>query len=143
LVSGGEKGNKNSQEYGYNHIAIAIPPKGEEKRKKKSNVYHLYVPDHFHHILYRLEEILDREGTSVSKWFREQAETYVNVHWPGNPQTPITKYVGEPQKPDPYGCGNFLGKHKGRVRCRLTKQLMHQNYCLRTCKYGPQEKHRP
>ena len=52
-----------------------------------------YVPPEFEHSLKKMEEILHREGSSLSKWIRQQIDEYVRAHEPGNPQQLIPRYV--------------------------------------------------
>lgn len=53
----------------------------------------LYIPNYFIHTFSELQEILRREGSTVSEWFRREAERYVNLHRPGNPQQQIERYI--------------------------------------------------
>lgn len=58
-------------------------------KKKKTKVHRFYVPEFFQPTISILKEILEREGRSLSEWIRENAEHYVRLHEPGNPQTRI------------------------------------------------------
>jgi len=57
-----------------------------------------YVPENFQETLKKMEAILKREGSSLSKWIRQQIGEYVRVHEPGNPQQTMRRYaeVGKP-----------------------------------------------
>jgi len=46
----------------------------------------LYVPPVKKDMVKKGKEILKREGKTLSQWFLEQLEQYVNLHSPGNPQ---------------------------------------------------------
>ena len=65
--------------YGYRHIDIDI-----DRRKKKERRF--YVPSSFECTFDMLQSILKREKSNFSKWVREQTESYVRLHEPGNPQ---------------------------------------------------------
>jgi len=58
-----------------------------------------YVPNGFRPTLEKFEKILKREGSNLSKWFRQQATDYVRRHEPGNPQQLLTRYDEENQQP--------------------------------------------
>lgn len=53
----------------------------------------LYYSETFQPIYSKLKKILTREGTSISEWFRKQAEEYVRRHDPGNPQQILERFV--------------------------------------------------
>lgn len=131
-----ENENDTTTQYAYRHMPIAL----SRKRKKYPWQLKIYVPHSFEHTAQKLIEILDREGSSMSEWFREQAEAYVSIHWPGNPQLPLTKFTGEPVKADPFGCGFFMAERGNLVRCRLSLRLHERGYCMHICKYGPRRR---
>jgi len=116
LVSGGSEGNTNTN-YPYNDIARAT-----RKRRKASHVFQLYIPDEFQPTLSKFIETLEREGCSVSRWFREQAEQYVNLHSPGNPQQTLDRII-EIGKPciAPQPC-SFVRCRSGSVAIGLYKR---------------------
>ena len=64
-------------EYGHVHM---VP------NHKKTKVHRFYVPEASEDTIYDLKAILKREGSSLSKWIRDNAEHYVRLHEPGNPQ---------------------------------------------------------
>jgi hypothetical protein len=68
-------------EYVYRHIDIDISDKKRRKRERR-----FYVPASFEHTFDLLQTILKREGSSLSRWVRDNAESYVRLHEPGNPQ---------------------------------------------------------
>lgn len=53
-------------------------------------VKRFYYPESFRLTLNKLEEILDREGSNLSKFIREKASEHVRLHEPGNPQQLLT-----------------------------------------------------
>jgi len=59
-----------------------------------------YVPKDFEITFDKLEKILSREGSNISKWIRENAVKYVELHEPGNPQQTLTYILknGEPYR---------------------------------------------
>ena len=64
------------------------------KVPKKINIYGRSGV--FEHIYHQLIEILSREyggRPNLSDWFWDQATNYVRLHYPGNPQLPITRYT--------------------------------------------------
>src|SRR5271157_614715 len=64
-------------EYGHVHMVTT---------HKKTKVHRFYVPELEESMITALQEILKREGKSLSKWIRDNAEPYVRLHTPGNPQ---------------------------------------------------------
>jgi hypothetical protein len=110
---------------------------GFKDRKREYPQAILYVPGDMQPTLKKLREILDREGKSVSAWFREQAVDYVREHEPGNPQKRLEPFTGEPTAVDPFGCGNLLSKNAKKVRCRLSSETTFEAYCIHSCKFGP------
>jgi len=54
--------------------------------EKQSRVRRIYVPAEFEPTMETLKEILKREGRSISGWIRDNADQYVRLHEPGNPQ---------------------------------------------------------
>jgi len=58
----------------------------------------IYVPPEKKRIYEKLKHILRREGRTVSRWFLEQAEIYVRLHEPGNPQQVLNHFF-ENDKP--------------------------------------------
>lgn len=85
-ILGGKKNLSEASEreqYRHRHIDIDILDKRKEKKRKERR---FYIPKNFEITFHKLEEILTREGKSVSEWIREQAEPYVRLHEPGNPQ---------------------------------------------------------
>ncbi len=69
--------------YRHRHIDIDILDKRKEKKRKERR---FYVPDRYQILFEKLEAILKREESSLSEWIRDQAEPYVRLHEPGNPQ---------------------------------------------------------
>jgi hypothetical protein len=57
--------------------------------RKRHKVRRFYVPDAFEDTFKTFEEILAREKKSLSSWLRDNAEHYVRLHEPGNPQQRI------------------------------------------------------
>lgn len=55
--------------------------------------FNIYLPETFQPTYSKLKKILRREGTSISEWFRKQAEEYVRRHDPGNPQQILERFV--------------------------------------------------
>jgi len=39
-------------------------------------------------------ELCRKEGVPVSEKIRQWISTHVQEHWPGNPQTPLSRYLG-------------------------------------------------
>jgi len=66
-------------EYRHRHIDIDI-----RHRKKKERRF--YVPASFENTFNLLQTILKREHSNFSQWVRDNAESYVRLHEPGNPQ---------------------------------------------------------
>jgi len=58
-----------------------------------------YVPESFERIIEKMEKILKREGSNLSKWIRQNIEEYVRRHEPGNPQQRIERYKDGDAKP--------------------------------------------
>ena len=79
--------------YRHRHIDIDIEDKGKERKGKRERRF--YVPKSFEAVFEKLETILKREGSNLSKWARQQAADYVRLHEPGNPQQPIERYLRE------------------------------------------------
>lgn len=67
---------KRREEYTYTYIRI---------RRRLT----LYVPENLIPTFRQLQDILKREGSSLSKWVRQNAISYVRLHEPGNPQQRI------------------------------------------------------
>src|SRR4030043_317351 len=75
-----ERGERDREiEYRHRHIDIDI-----RHRKKKERRF--YIPASFENTLDMLQNILKRENSNLSQWIRDNAESYVRVHEPGNPQ---------------------------------------------------------
>ena len=53
---------------------------------KRKNHSTFYFPESFQNTFDLLHTILKREGSNFSQWTRDNAESYVRVHEPGNPQ---------------------------------------------------------
>ena len=70
-------------DYRHRHIAIAISSKSRR----------FYIPQHLEITFTRLEAILKREGSSVSRWIQRNAVDYVRLHEPGNPQQRIDTII--------------------------------------------------
>ncbi len=85
---------RREEEYRHRHIDIDIVPKRQPKERR------LYIPFFWEHRFKQLQAILAREGNSVSRWFREQADPYINQHEPGNPQQRIDTImrIGKPYR---------------------------------------------
>lgn len=66
-----------------------------------------YVPESFERILEKMEEILRRDGSNLSKWIRHSITEYVRLHGPGNPQQRLERYEDPDAKAyvAPRGCG--------------------------------------
>ncbi len=88
-MSGEERGENREEEYRYIHIDIDIDKVGRPKaffdKKHIRNVV-LYVNQKNRLLYGTLKEILRREKRSFSSWVLENAESYVRLHEPGNPQ---------------------------------------------------------
>jgi hypothetical protein len=69
-------------DYRHRHIDIDI-----RHRKKKERRF--YVPATFENTFDMLQNILKREHSNFSQWVRDQTESYVRLHEPGNPQQRI------------------------------------------------------
>jgi len=69
-------------EYRHRHIDIDI----ERREKRKSRERRFYIPSSFENTFDLLQTILKREGSNFSRWVRDNAESYVRLHEPGNPQ---------------------------------------------------------
>ena len=76
-----ERESIESREYRHRHIDIDI-----EKRKRKGRERRFYVPSKFENTFDMLQTILKREHSNFSQWVRDQTESYVRLHEPGNPQ---------------------------------------------------------
>ena len=85
-----------------------------------------YVPESFQRILEKMEEILKREGTSLSKWIRQTIAEYVRTHEPGNPQQRMDRYKDLDAKPyiAPKGCGFCHEAATGVLRFKPTDSLV-------------------
>jgi hypothetical protein len=69
------------EEYRHRHMYMYIK---EKKRKEKQGRF--YIPSEYQLLFKKLQDILQREGSNLSEWIRSQAEPYVRLHEPGNPQ---------------------------------------------------------
>lgn len=69
-------------EYRHRHIDIDI----ETRDKRKSRERRFYIPASFENTFDLLQTILKREHSNFSQWVRDNAESYVRLHEPGNPQ---------------------------------------------------------
>jgi len=64
-----------------------------ENKKTYKDKLMIYVPPQKKTVYQKLREILKREGRSISNFFLEQAETYVRLHEPGNPQQTLPEIM--------------------------------------------------
>ena len=78
-IGSGEREYSSIVEYRHRHIDIDITKKRKKERR-------FYIPQSFEFTFGTFLEILHREGCSLSKWLREEIESYVRLHEPGNPQ---------------------------------------------------------
>ena len=76
---------RTNEDVDYRHRHIDIDINKKERR--------FYIPQYFQTKMILLEDILQREGISLSAWFRRQAEEYVRLHEPGNPQQRIDTII--------------------------------------------------
>jgi|GEM_PF-4758920 len=55
--------------------------------------FSFYAPAWFKETWRRFLEIAKREGRNASIILREFVKSYVEIHWPGNPQTRLTSFT--------------------------------------------------
>ena len=55
--------------------------------------FSFYAPEWFKETWRHLQEIAKREGRSASLIIRELVKTYVEHHWPGNPQMRLSSFL--------------------------------------------------
>jgi len=55
--------------------------------------FSFYAPEWFKETWRRFQEIAKREGRSASLIIRELVKTYVEHHWPGNPQMRLISFL--------------------------------------------------
>jgi hypothetical protein len=87
------------------------------ERKKQIT---FYVPLGSEVLYEKLEEVLKREGKSLSAWIRDQAVNYVRIHEKGNPQLPLGPFVGSGTLPQPVAlkpCEYRTHEYKGEFFC--------------------------
>lgn len=91
---------------------------------KKTRVHRFYVPESQEPMIADLQEILATEGKSLSQWIRDNAEPYVRLHKPGNPQThlDITLKLGRSYRAN--GCLDCGGKPSYQVQINGVKAFM-------------------
>jgi hypothetical protein len=77
----------NQIDYRHRHIDIDISSESLSRERR------FYVPKDFEQTMKELDKILNREGSNISRWIRSQAQKYVNLHSPGNPQQTIQRFV--------------------------------------------------
>jgi len=53
----------------------------------------LYVPKHKEALWRKLVELAEREDRGVLDLVLQHMEQYINTHYPGNPQRPLTVYL--------------------------------------------------
>jgi hypothetical protein len=76
-----------------------------------------------------LKQILYREGRKLSQWVREEAEHYVMLHEPGNPQQKLTTVLalGHPYRAE--SCSQCGGKPYARaVKSGITILLCKEHF---------------
>jgi hypothetical protein len=78
----GDRDRDRERDYRHRHIDIDI----ETRDKRKSRERRFYIPVSFENTFDLLQTILKREGSNFSRWVRDNAESYVRLHEPGNPQ---------------------------------------------------------
>jgi len=66
--------------------------------KRRRTKLTLYIPLEYEVLVDKLEEIVKREGKSISRLFLDWAERYVRLHSPGNPQQTLDRILKE-EKP--------------------------------------------
>lgn len=127
-------------EYRHRHIDIDI-----RHRKKKERRF--YVPASFENTFNLLQTILKREHSNFSQWVRDNAESYVRLHEPGNPQQRLDmilrlgKAYHAPSRicgfkdclRDSVAVGVFIQNGKGYGLCK--KHLQEAKDCGRSWKF--------
>lgn len=80
--------------------------------------FNIYVPPNKKEVVKKGKDILEREGTSLSKFIVEKIEEYVRLHEPGNPQQRLDTIakLGKPYRADAQQCSicgeTAIGKAK-------------------------------
>jgi len=83
----GEEGEDREEEYRYIDIDISrLGRPRQNSDEKHERLIQVYVNKNKRSTYKVLLSILQREGKSFSAWVFDNAETYVRLHEPGNPQ---------------------------------------------------------
>ncbi|RLC33574.1 hypothetical protein DRH14_04640 [Candidatus Shapirobacteria bacterium] len=91
--------NNDKEEYTYTYIRIRGLNNSSNSKRRRTKLT-LYVPSEFAGVIDKLEEIVKREGKSISRLFLDWAERYVRLHSPGNPQQTLDTIIkqGKPYR---------------------------------------------
>jgi len=90
--------NNDKEEYTYTYIRIRGLNNNRSISKRRRTKLTLYIPLEYEVLIDKLEEIVRREGKSISRLFLDWAERYVRLHSPGNPQQTLDRILKE-EKP--------------------------------------------
>ena len=121
---------------------------GEEKRREEDTYTYIrtrttnkkhktfYIKPECQITITKLAEILEREGKSVSQWILDNAESYVRLHEPGNPQQTLTYIIknGKPYRArTPSDCKFWNPRPKAQppytAFCGFKKELTNAEAC--------------
>lgn len=85
-------------EYAYRHMPIDLSNNTSDSpvnRRTKRYPWQLkiYIPREYQVIIEKAKEIVRREGRSLSSLIMQLLRDYVQVHYPGNPQLPLSKFI--------------------------------------------------
>ena len=86
--------------YAYRHMPIDLSNNTSDSpvnRRTKRYPWQLkiYIPQEYQIIIEKAKEIARREGRSLSNLIMQLLRDYVRVHYPGNPQLPLTRFTEE------------------------------------------------
>ena len=93
-----QNNNNDKEEYTYTYIRIRGLNNNSSTSKRRRTKLTLYIPLEYEVLVDKLEEIVRREGKSISRLFLDWAERYVRLHSPGNPQQTLDTIIKE-EKP--------------------------------------------
>jgi len=97
-MSYAQNNNNDKEEYTYTYIRIRGLNNNSSVSKRRRTKLTLYIPLEYEVLIDKLEEIVRREGKSISRLFLDWAERYVRLHSPGNPQQTLDRILKE-EKP--------------------------------------------
>jgi len=96
----------------------------------------LYIPPEKKQLIQKASQILERENSSLSKFFVEKIEEYYRLHYEGNPQQTLTHLFknGKPYRaPSQCGCGRvaeywFFAENIKLKVCKVCLQSLKMRY---------------